>query len=89
MTDKTEQPTHKPSKPDYEINIVTEENGKSYWQKTGAVWDNGNGYLTGKIGDQSVVLQSREAKEALMKMRAEKQAVPTELKQEQTQTPSI
>ena len=72
-------PATKGRKPNYEVHVVTEENGKTLWSKQGALWKNDNGYMTGNFNDQKIVLQSREAKEALLKMRQQKQEAPVNL----------
>lgn len=64
---------NKNRQPDYEVLQVTGEGDNSQWLKIGAVWQGKDGYLTGKTVHGKIVLQSREAKEALQKMRADKQ----------------
>lgn len=80
------QPIIKGRKPDVEFHTVSQEDGKTVWTKIGAVWKNDKGYLTGEIGGQKVVGQTREAKEALFNMRDEQQKPAAQI--EHPHTPS-
>ena len=60
-------------KPDNYVNEVFRKDGRDQFKTVGAVWHGKQGYLSGESNGNRIVLQSREAKEALDKMRAEKQ----------------
>jgi hypothetical protein len=59
--------------PDHFIQVVTkDERGKKKYRDIGELWDGKDGYSSGDSILGSVVIQSREAREQLQKMRAEK-----------------
>lgn len=69
--------------PDQHAYRVTGQGKDAHWEEVGAFWQGKDGYMTGTVNGERVVLQSNEAKEALKQVRAQKAS-----KQAQKQTQS-
>lgn len=65
----------KGNKPDFYIQLVTQEGDTTYYEDIGATWDTKkDGYSKGKLGDKHIIIQTREAREkAIANVRTRKQ----------------
>ena len=64
--------------PDHYISLISKDsNGKKNFFEIGKVWDGKDGYKTGESAWGKIVIQSREKREELEKMRRENQLETT------------
>jgi len=86
MSNENDNPNNNSKKPDYYVQLAKEgRHGKEQIYDVGVVWKSeANEYITGPTAAGRIILQPREERERLQKLRAERQETKS---MSQTQEP--